>query len=203
MKRFLRSTVRVFAAVNALIITHIFLSYFIVPKLTTNNICIKDPRMMEPATLGAIKEVISTFNRHNINIKLGCKNSFTSMNLSYGDIKAPEILAQTWAHFIFIDLYAKQGKYEYPVSEIFIPLVHFYPLSVPIVFDDSYLPEDDLTTFKFTLIHEIGHALGAPHVFYDERNIMYPFIDVSVNQTLDSAVLQVKELTYWIQRYKK
>lgn len=205
--RFLLSCLRIFSMLCTSFIIWVTLSYFVKPKFS-RDICIVDRRMEDPETLNEIAEVLETFRTNGIEIKLSCED-LTAIQISYTDTPpessdAITLVAVTYVGFLPLSYRSKSNDKIYTVTEVYIPFMIFAPTTIEFISSREDLnrsnPQTGATIFQLVLIHEIGHALGASHNFSDPRNVMAPYIEEYV-QTLDAAVKEIRESTYWIQRY--
>lgn len=205
--RLLLSCLRIFSMLCTSFIIWVTLSYFVKSKFS-RDICIVDKRMEDSETLNEIVKVLEAFSNNGIEIKLSCED-LTAIQMSYTDTP-PEsddfisLVAVTYVGFLPLSYRSKFNDKVYTVTEVYIPFMIFAPTTIQFISSREDLnrssPQPGATIFQLVLIHEIGHALGASHNFSDPKNVMAPYIE-EYTQTLDSAVKEVREGTYWIQRY--
>jgi len=173
-------------------------SYLVYPKLS-RNICIVDPKMN--THLEDIDEVLEAFKANGIIIEKSCED-FTSINLKSTTSNLSEqedVLAVTHAYGLALTYHASDSLgQKKEVYQVFVPMILFHNRSITMDLSNEHL---DQKTFQLTLIHELGHALGAAHIYTDHHHIMYPYISATDTEDLELAVQQVKELTDYLQRY--
>jgi hypothetical protein len=157
-------------------------SYAMYPTLS-ENLCILDPTL-KSEYIEEIKQVASEFRHQGVNMKLNC--SFSSIRIFMAPLPEIRVLAETEAHHLGI----QNGTFS-------VPFITLSPRTI--VFNKNVEPhfDYDREMFQMVLIHEIGHALGSPHIS-DSKNIMYPYI---VSMDTAEAISQVISATDWLNRY--
>ena len=197
LKQIVRELSIYFMMLNTYAVVLIISSCLAYPKLS-KNICILDPKMN--AHLEDIDEVLEAFKVNGIIIERSCKD-LTSINLKSTTSfeQGGDVLAVTNAYGVPLTYSTSDSLgQKKEVYQIFVPMILFYHRSITMDLTNDHL---DQKTFQLTLIHEIGHAFGAPHIYTDHHHIMYPYISATDTEGLEVAVQQVKELTDYLQRY--
>lgn len=191
VKKILRSLCLVFISLSVIITLSTVAFPFQGKKL-----CPQASFFKEKLIASTLDRVIQSFNKHGVPFQLSC--GFNSIKLLVRPLE-DEILAQALPFGIVMTLHPKFGYKQ----DIFIPYIH--PLGRRIEFSSFYLSKYrlDNVVFEATLIHELGHILGAPHIHNKHQHIMYPYINstYSIKFNTDGAVRQVLELskpTTWI-----
>jgi predicted Zn-dependent protease len=150
----------------------------------------------------AIDEVIKAFNASGIVMKRSC-DDYTSINMSMSEVGfEDDTLAVTNAYGFPLTFYNLDSLGQEQESyQIFVPMIFVWQRIIRFNLTEKSPTLANKRVFQLTLVHEIGHALGAPHTA-DTANIMYPYVSASTNQSLKSATRQVKDSTNYLQRYR-
>lgn len=152
------------------------ISHFIYPHLS-KDLCLSDEETLSYRE--DVLEVLGIFQKYNMNIQLSC--DFFSVRVSFS-LLPRGIMASTY-------MAAASNN---PEAEHVAPLVLTPYRFMQINQLYSPLYKKDRRLFKLTLIHEIGHLFGVGHIG-DPNNIMFPSMNEDNIESLDIAVLQIRE----------
>lgn len=169
----------------------IVLSAFFLP-FQGKKLCINSPSLKNPVLATSITRVINAFNRQKVRFTLGCGVGSIDLYLSSLD---GDILAQT---IPFGLIFSSKTEEAFQKRDYFIPFFHLMGRSI--TFNNKFYKKykTNSTLFESTLVHELGHILGAPHQHLNPDNIMYPYISTSIDPdefNLDTAVRQVLKIS--------
>lgn len=185
---------QVFSQVIVFAVLWSYGSFLIHPYLS-RDLCITDNRFS--TRMASFDKVIAAFNERGITMKKSCED-WTAIEISYDAVENAQVIAQTLPYGFsptFVDT-NKEGVQE-EEYQVFLPWVSPYVRTMQFSTAFLTLPDHE---FELVVIHEMGHALGAPHIYRNSFHIMSPEITYTT-QSLDSAVMQVKGLTNWLNRY--
>ena len=148
------------------------------------DLCIKDSILSSSQFKNKTQEVLEEFAKQGVSFQLGCGPYSVKVERK---ILPMEVIAQTNPYGI--SLYTSHN----PPKEMFIPMFHVVHRSLTFnkkIFNTKVAPD----LFQSTLVHELGHLLGAPHVHTNPLHVMNPYLgDQKYN--LKTSVKQVVVLT--------